>query len=420
METTSPFKLIKAARLIDGTGAPPLERAAVLLEGDKIRAVGTEEAVVPPEGARVAEFDYKYGTVLPGLVDCHVHLVGIGDGRAGDELALLPDEVLTLQAARNARAHLYSGVTTVRDCGAKNQTTFMLRHAMEMGITPGPRLVLCGRPVAIVGGHLSYFGVQATGADECRAAVRRLIKEGADFIKVTATGGTTRTSFPLRPSFTPEELGAICNEAHKFGKHVCAHCSSSQGMTNALDAGADTIFHAIFKEPDGATRFRPEIAERIVSQGVYVNSTLHVRRARIWAMEERLESDGLSKEEQATLDEMRRDYEANVDCFRRLRDAGATIVCGSDSAWGNYTMGGFQHEIQANVETGMSPMDAMVAATGDSARSCLLDDTVGTLEPGKQADVLVVEGDPLQDVKALWDVADVFQNGSLVDRADHV
>ena len=155
------FKLVRAARLIDGNGGPPIERGAVLLEGDRIRAVGTEESVVPPEGARVEELSYDDKTLLPGLVDCHVHLIGIGDGRAGDELTLLPDEVLTLQAARNARTHLYSGVTTVRDCGAKNQTTFMLRRAMEMGITPGPRLVLAGRPMAIIGGPpelLRYTG----------------------------------------------------------------------------------------------------------------------------------------------------------------------------------------------------------------------------------------------------------------------
>ena len=138
---------------------------------------------------------------MPGLVDSHVHLIGIGDGRAGDELVTLPDEVLTVQAAQNVRRHLYSGVTTVRDCGAKNRTTFALRQAVEMGILPSPRLVLAGRPVAIIGGHLSYFGIQATGEDECRAAVRQLIKEGADFIKITATGGSTRTSHPLRPSF---------------------------------------------------------------------------------------------------------------------------------------------------------------------------------------------------------------------------
>ena len=169
------FTLLKADRLIDGNGGPPLERGAILLKGDRITAVGTEESVVPPEGATVEEITYEGKTLLPGLVDCHVHLNGIGDGRAGDDLATLPDEILTVQSASNARAHLYSGVTTVRDCGAKNRTTFLLRQAVEMGITIAPRLILTGRPMAIVGGHLSYFGIEATGPTECRAAVRQLI-----------------------------------------------------------------------------------------------------------------------------------------------------------------------------------------------------------------------------------------------------
>lgn len=414
------FKLIKAARLIDGNGGPTAERAAILLEGDRIRAVGTEETVRPPEGAQVREFDYGDRTVLPGLVDCHVHLIGIGDGRAGDELATLPDEMLTVQAARNARAHLYSGVTTVRDCGAKNKTTFMLREAVDMGITPAPGLLLAGRPVAIVGGHLSYFGIEATGADECRGAVRQLIKEGADFIKITATGGSTRTSFPLRPSFTVEELKAICDEVHKFGRHAAAHCASSQGMINALEAGVDTIIHGIFKEPDGADRFLPEVAERIARQGVLVNPTLHGGRSRRWHLEEKLESQGLDDHEQRQLDGVRRSNEARMDAFARMRDAGVIMACGSDAAWGNYKLGGFQHEIDAHVEAGMSTMEAIVSATRDSARSCWIDDEVGTIEVGKQGDLLVVDGDPSVDVGALWNVVDVFQAGEVVDRGNFV
>ena len=116
--------------------------------------------------------------------------------------------------------------------------------------------------MAIIGGHLSYFGIQATGPDECRAAVRQLIKEGADFIKITATGGSTRTSFSLRPSFNVDELSAICEEAHKFGKHAAAHCASSQGMVNTLAAGIDTIIHGVHKEADGSDVYRPEISGR--------------------------------------------------------------------------------------------------------------------------------------------------------------
>ena len=335
----------------------------MLVENGRIAAVGTEEAVVPPEGARVVELDYEDKTVLPGLIDCHVHLIGIGDGRMGDELTTLPDEVLTLQAARNARAHLYSGVTTVRDCGAKNRTTFMLRQAVEMGITPAPRLVLSGRPMAIIGGHLSYFGIEATGAVECRAAVRQLVKEGADFIKITATGGSTRTSHSLRPSFDVEELTAIVGEAHKFGKHAAAHCASSEGMVNALEAGIDTLIHGYHKDPDGSHRYRPEITERIAESGVFVNPTLYQGRDAEANLNLKAETVGLTDRERTQLDDIRGKNDVIFEHAARMREAGVRLVSGSDASWSYYKLGDFQSEIEAHIDTGMSPMEAIVSAT---------------------------------------------------------
>ena len=191
-----------------------------------------------------------------------------------------------------------------------------------------------------------------------------------------------------------EELRTITEEAHKFGKHAVAHCASSQGMVNALEAGIDTIFHAIFNEPDGTSRFRPEIAERMARQGVFVNPTLHGERTLMRLLEDKMEREGLTEGEQATLDKMRREDETRLDHVARMRDAGVRMVCGSDSAWDNYQMGGFQHEVALHVEAGMSPMEAIVSATSDSARSCWMDHEVGTLEPGKRGDILVVEGDP--------------------------
>ena len=413
------FTLIKAARLIDGLGGPPIERGAVLMQGDVIRAVGPEEEVVPPEGAQVDELVYEDKTALPGLVDCHVHMIGIGDGRKGDDLVLLPDEVLTLQAAKNARTHLYSGVTTVRDCGAKNRTTFMLREAVEMGITPSPRLLLTGRPVAIIGGHLSYFGIEATGEVECRASVRQLVKEGADFIKITATGGSTRTSFPLRPSFTVEEMTAICDEAHKFGKHAAAHCVSTQAIVNALDAGVDTVIHGSYKDTDGSPEDRPDVTERLARQGVFVNLTLHQGRQRAWDLESKKESDGLTEDEQAELDGIAAGWDQAIAHGAKLRDGGVTLVSGSDAAWAHYPMGGFQDEVQAHVELGMSPMEAIVSATIDSARSCWAEDGLGSLEQGKAADLLLVDGDPSRDIGDLKKVAEVFQGGKRIDRGDY-
>ena len=410
---TPHFTLLKAARLIDTARETVQEQAAILLEGDTVRQVGTAETVHAPEGAPVREIDYGDATILPGLVDSHVHLNGIGDGRAGDELATLPDEVLTVQAAQNARRHLYSGVTTLRDCGAKHRTTFLLREAVEMGIVPAPRLILSGRPIAIIGGHLSYFGTTATGVDECRAAVRQLIKEGADFIKITATGGSTRTSHPLRPSFNVEELSAICEEAHRFGKHAAAHCASSQGMVNSLDAGIDTIIHGVHKDPDGADTYRPDIAERIAEQGVFVNPTLGQGVARIRMLED---MESLTAAQQAELDAFRRNSDARMDDFARMRDAGVIMAAGSDSAWSHYPMGDYQTDIEAHAMAGMSNMEAIVSATRDAARSCCVADFVGTLEAGKHADVLVVDGNPLAELSALRRVVDVFLAGERVDR----
>ena len=414
MPPTAPqFTILKAARLIDTAAEAVQEQAAILLEGSTVRQIGTAETVHAPEGASVQEIDYGNATILPGLVDSHVHLNGIGDGRAGDELVTLPDEVLTVQAAQNARRHLYSGVTTLRDCGAKNSTTFMLRQAVDLGIVPAPRLILAGRPVAIIGGHLSYFGTAATGVDECRAAVRQLIKEGADFIKITATGGSTRTSHPLRPSFNVEELRAICDEAHRFGKHAAAHCASSQGMANSLDAGIDTIIHGVHKDPDGADTYRPDITERIAEQGVFVNPTLGQGVARIRMLED---MEDLTAEQQAELNAARQTSDARMDHFARMRDAGVVMAAGSDSAWSYYPMGDYQTDIEAHAMAGMSNMEAIVSATRDAARSCCIDSLVGTLDPGKQADVLVVNGNPLDDLADLRQVADVFLAGNRIDR----
>ncbi len=412
-QTAPQFTILKAARLIDTAAEAVQEQAAILLEGNTVRQLGTAETVHAPEGASVQEIDYGDATILPGLVDSHVHLNGIGDGRAGDELVTLPDEVLTVQSAQNARRHLYSGVTTLRDCGAKNSTTFMLRQAVDLGITPSPRLILAGRPVAIIGGHLSYFGTTATGVDECRAAVRQLIKEGADFIKITATGGSTRTSHSLRPSFNVEELRAICDEAHRFGKHAAAHCASSQGMVNSLDAGIDTIIHGVHKDPDGADTYRPDITERIAEQGVFVNPTLGQGVARIRLLED---MEDLTAEQQAELNAARQTSDARMDHFARMRDAGVVMAAGSDSAWSYYPMGDYQTDIEAHAMAGMSNMEAIVSATRDAARSCCIDSLVGTLDPGMQADVLVVNGNPLDDLADLRQVADVFLAGARIDR----
>ena len=216
------FTLITAARLLDGTGARPIEQAALLVEGGRIVRLGRQADVRITDGASVDRQDYSEGTILPGLVDAHTHLVAPGDGTLGDDIAKEDDDILLLQAAKNARTLLHSGVTTLRENGAKGQVAFSLREGIRRQLAPGPRMVICGRPIAITGGHMGYFGSEADGEAAVRAEVRKLLKEGADYIKIVASGGSTRTSDPNRASYTVAELVAMTDEAHRHGKLTAA------------------------------------------------------------------------------------------------------------------------------------------------------------------------------------------------------
>jgi len=269
-ETPARFTLITAARLLDGTGARPIEQAALLVEGDRIVSLGRQADVRVTDGASVDRREYAEGTILPGLVDAHTHLVAPGDGTLGDDVAKEDDDILLLQAAKNARTLLHSGVTTLRENGAKGQVAFSLREGIRRQLAPGPRMVICGRPIAITGGHMGYFGSEADGEAAVRAEVRKLLKEGADYIKIVASGGSTRTSDPNRASYTVAELVAMTDEAHRHGKLTAAHCTSAQAVQNCLDADVDMIIHCIFTEPDGTYRFRPDLVERLVAAKAWV------------------------------------------------------------------------------------------------------------------------------------------------------
>lgn len=415
-DPTQAFKLIKVGRLIDGMGGPPIQDGAVLVQGNRIIAAGPVGEVVAPEGATVETYDYPGKTVMPGMIDCHTHHNGFGDGRPGENVAALPDEVITLQSARNARDSLFSGVTSIRDNGAKNMTMFRLREAVNLGIVQAPRMVLCGRPIAIVGGHMGYFGSEVTGPVEATAAVRQLIKEGADYIKISATGGSTRTSFPLLPAFTLDELKAMTGEAHKFGKLTATHCASTQGTIDSLDAGVDMIIHCVFKDADGKANFREDVAERIGAQGAYVNPTVHTARATLWSLQRRKEAEGLTVQEQARLDESLWELEVRWTHLARLIEMGLKIITGSDSSWSSYKLGNTVYETECLVQAGMSPMKGIVSVTSDAAKSLGIDSVTGSLEPGKEADVIIVDGNPAEDINALWNIAEVFLGGQKVDR----
>src|SRR5215468_1854117 len=411
------FTLITAARLLDGSGSPPVEQAAVLLESGRVATLGRASDVRAPEGAAVDRKDYGEATILPGLVDAHTHLVAPGDGTLGDDIAKEDDDFLLLQAAKNARTLLHSGVTTLRENGAKGKVAFSLREGIRRRLAPGPRMVICGRPITITGGHMGYFGSEADGEVAVRAEVRKLLKEGADYIKIVASGGSTRTSDPNRASYTVAELAAMTDEARRHGKLTAAHCTSGQSVQNCLDAGVDMIIHCIFSEPDGSYRFRPDLVERLAAAKAWVNPTLYVMKAGIERQRETREREGrLTPELIAHLDVQRRALDVRIDAVRRMTEAGVRMTAGSDSPWGWYAPGEFVHEIHMLAQAGLSYSEAIVAGTSGAADSIGAGTVAGRLLPGRAADVLVVGGDPTREITALWNVLDVYQAGRRIER----
>src|SRR5438477_9149803 len=278
-------------------------------------------------------------------------------------------------------------------------------------------MVICGRPITITGGHMGYFGSEADGETAVRAEVRTLLKEGADYIKIVASGGSTRTSDPNRASYTVAELAAMTDEAHRHGKLTAAHCTSALSVQNCLDADVDMIIHCIFAEPDGTYRFRPDLVERLATAKAWVNPTLYVQKAAIERQRAAREREGrLTPELVAQLDDARRALDLKVDAVRRMSEAGVRMTAGSDSPWGWYAPGALVDEIRMLAEAGLSCADAIVAGTAGAAESIGVGPAAGRLSPGRLADALVVRGDPTKQITALWDVLDVYQAGRRVER----
>jgi imidazolonepropionase-like amidohydrolase len=420
-ESSSPqpndYTLIKAARIFDGTGTAPATGQALLLNDGKIAAMGPVGEISAPDGSNLTVKDYGDSTILPGLVDGHTHMMAPGDGTHGDITGAEQDDILLMRALQNARTFLHAGVTTARENGAKNKVGFSLKDGINMGLSEGPDMVISGRPITITGGHFWYCGSEADGVEGVRAEVRKLVKEGADFIKIMATGGSTWSSNPLLPSYTLEEMTVIVDEAHRFGKLTAAHCASMQGIKNALDASVDMIIHCVFEDETGMYKFNEPLAEQLAAAKAWVNPTLHVVQAGI-DLTERIgyERGWLTKEEQTSIDSTKRSLETRVESVNKLVKMGVRMIAGSDSPWGAYPPGEFVKEMVALTQAGLTNTEALVTGLSHAAESIAVGDQAGTLAVNRPGDVLVVGGDPVADLNALWDVKDVFKAGNRVAR----
>ncbi|MBM3925975.1 MAG: amidohydrolase family protein [SAR202 cluster bacterium] len=399
--------VLQVGKLIDGLGGPVKRNMAVVVEKGVVKQVATQARLASNGGPVL---DYPKATLLPGLIDCHTHTNMPGNGRTGEQVIGDGDDLRLLRSARNAAIALRSGVTTLCDNGAWNGTGFALKQGVTSGEVEGSRVLACGRPVTITGGHLWYMGGEADGVG-VQHTVRGLVKEGADFIKVAATGGSTVTSNPYQPAFSVRELSYIAYEGHRHGKRVGAHCRCVMGMSRVLEAGHDIIYHAFFDGPDKQPAFDAKVARCIAQQGVWVNPTLHISRSGIWALEKKEKAGALTREEKAMLEQRRNNHQTRIDHCRRMLDAGVKMIAGSDCGWGHYPFGQFAYELECMTLGGMTPLQAITSATSDAAKALCIDATVGSVAAGKSADLLVVDGDPSSNILDLMKVKAVFKGG---------
>ncbi len=385
--------ILRGGILIDGTGADPVPNGAIAFEDGRITAIGTvtDFGVSGFEYAEV--LDVQNNTVMPGLINCHQHL----DQRHGwyslPVRAAQPQAYSVARAVRNCLLDLQEGVTTVRYIDYKYVNSVPLRKAIQDGIVLGPHIVSCGPPVAMTGGHAWYICIEVDGANAVRQAVRRLIKEGVDVVKLIARGGYSRNeNQPWLPQFTAEEMRAAFEESHKAGKLTTINAHSPQGIRMAVEAGVDCIEHG--------GRLDPPSAELLAQKGIWLVPTLGENWMTAFHGEE-------LKLPQAQIDKCREGLSEQMRIF------GYAVAAGVKMPVGTNMWPAFAKEMELMVEGGMSRRDVLISATQYGAQACGLGDQTGTLQVGKWADAIVLDGNPLQDLSAVSRVRMVFKDGAL-------
>ncbi|MXZ46961.1 MAG: amidohydrolase family protein [Chloroflexi bacterium] len=405
--------VVTGATLIDGTGADPITGASVVIEDGRIAAVGSIDAL--PGDADV--IDVGGATVMPGMIDSPAHPTG--PPTPFQPRPLPPPTHNRRARAATARATLEAGFTLVRDAGG---TPVGFKLAAERGLIAAPRMRLAIVALSQTGGHGD--GTMPSGGrlggdrgpewpehicdgpDEVRKTVRTVLRAGADFIKLHATGGVLSPSDePGSPQFTQEEIAIMVYEARMHGKTCMSHAQATEGIKNALHAGVESIEHGFYLDDEAIAIMK--------AQDSFLVPTLHAPRSVVLNAEASPESvlpQSLRKAHEV--------IEANARSFRAAHEAGVKVAMGTDCGVG--THGTNAWELELMVEHGMTPMEAIVATTKTAAECCHVDTDIGTLEPGKLGDLIVVDGDPLADVTVLQQrerICMVMQGGEIaVDR----
>lgn len=389
--------VIRNVTLLDGTGAAPVPGQALIVEGRRISWIGPEAQL--PEGSDGHAIDGQGGTIMPGMINCHVHLTNDG---SPDLFGQVERDSVTVSALRgylNLQATLESGVTSVRDCGAANGIALDLARAVDDGLVPGPRIRAAGRVITMTGGHGHFIGREADGPAGVRQATRAEIKAGAHFIKAMATGGVlTPGVVPTQTALQPDELEQVAREAHNAGRRAACHAIGNEGIKNAIRAGIDSIEHGFYLD-DEALELALDRGTVLVPTLIAVNQIVNNGKTGAmpaWVVEKAESESGHHRES-----------------FAAAVRSGMKVAAGTDAGTPFNPHTYLPQELALMVDYGMRPMDAVVAATRNAAENLGLAPDVGTLEVGRLADIVVVDGDPSSDITAAGRVRFVMKDGVL-------
>lgn len=395
MTTRSGSWLLRGGSLFDGVDGRVRDGHSIHVDQGRIAWVGPD-ADAPSVPAVV---DAGGRTVMPGLINAHVHLAN--DGSADLAAQVRDDSIATAayRAAANARVTLDAGITTVKDCGAADNVVIDLSRAVEAGVVPGPRIVAAGRVITMTGGHGHFMGVEADGVDAVRKAVRGELKNGAGFIKAMATGGVLTSGVrPTQTAFMRAELIAIVEEAHHAGRRVSTHAIGRDGIENAILAGVDTIEHGFHLDA--------ELFALAIERGTFLVPTLSA----VGCIVEEGEVGGIAP---WIVDKAKSEVERSRAMFRAAVEAGMNIAAGTDAGTPLNPHDGLVEEMIQMVQFGLTPQRTLLSATREGAVNAGLSNVTGTIEPGKAADLIVVDGDPLADITALRGIVFVAKDGAL-------
>ncbi|MCW4036145.1 MAG: amidohydrolase family protein [Candidatus Bathyarchaeota archaeon] len=401
--------------MIDGTGKDPVDFPVIVVKNNVISGVGVEDQIDLPKGREVREITLENGTLLPGLIDSHVHLA-LGTHGRYEEMMRETDGVHLITGIVNSGEALHAGITTIKEAGARNRVALDLREGWRKGLIEAPRLIVSGRPLTVPGGHFHFCNNnECEGVDEVRERVRQLVEEGVDFIKIMASGGGTRGTSNRQASFSEEELRAAVEEAHRLNKTVAAHCEAYESVGNAARAGVDVLEHCGFILPNGSRGFDKEAVRTMVDEELYYDPTLQTGAAIRDALREREQrGETLTESEKSTLARQEYKIRRKSENLARMLEMGVQVVAGSDGiGLGNSAR--LIRAMELMAEAGMTPMQVITAATSKAAKALKVDNAFGAIKEGLEADIIVVEGDPSSDISSLRSLKLLMQRGKIVD-----